>query len=78
MQGLLAEIEELVIANKMLMKEKDEQRAELEEGNRMNLAMKRNIEEVIQNDLNLYRFFIVAGGFVGISAEYLEHESAEN
>jgi hypothetical protein len=43
---LLAEIEELLMTNKLLSKEKEEQKAAIEEGNRENISMKRNIEEV--------------------------------
>ena len=46
MQGLLAEIEELLIVNKTLTKERDEQKAVLEEGSRTHSSMKRNIDEV--------------------------------
>ena len=45
-QGLLEEIEELLNTNKLLSKEKEEQKAAIEEGNRENIVMKRNIEEV--------------------------------
>ena len=45
-QGLLEEIEELLMTNKLLSKEKEEQKAAIAEGNRENIAMKRNIEEV--------------------------------
>ena len=40
------EIEELLMMNRRLSKEKEEQKAGLEEGNRANLKLKRNIEEV--------------------------------
>ena len=43
---MLEEIEDLLMTNKLLSKEKDEQKAAIEEGNRKNIAMKRNIEEV--------------------------------
>jgi hypothetical protein len=42
----LEEIEDLLMTNKMLSKEKEEQKADIEEGDRKNIAMKRNIEEV--------------------------------
>ena len=45
-QGLLEEIEELLMRNKVLSKEKEEQKAALEEGNRAQIMLKRNIEEV--------------------------------
>ena len=45
-QGLLEEIEDLLMTNKLLSKEKEEQKAATEEGNRTNIAMKRNIGEV--------------------------------
>ena len=45
-QGLLEEIEDLLMTNKLLSKEKEEQKAAIEEGDRKNIAMKRNIEEV--------------------------------
>ena len=45
-QGLLEEIEDLLMTNKLLSKEKEEKTAAIEEGNRKNIAMKRNIEEV--------------------------------
>ena len=43
---MLEEIEELLMTNKLLSKEKEEQKAAIEERNRKNIAMKRNIEEV--------------------------------
>ena len=45
-QGLLEEIEELLMTNKLLSKEKEDQKAAIGEENRKNFAMKRNIEEV--------------------------------
>ena len=45
-QGLLEEIEDLLMTNKLFSKEKEEQKTIIEEGNRKNLAMKRNIKEV--------------------------------
>ena len=45
-QGLSEEIEDLLMTNKLLSKEKEEQRAAIEEGDKKNIAMKRNIEEV--------------------------------
>jgi hypothetical protein len=42
----LEEIEDLLRTNKLLSKEKEEQKADIEEGNRKNIAMKGNIEEV--------------------------------
>ena len=43
---MIEEIEELLMKNKKISKQKDEQQAALEDGNRRNIAMKRNIEEV--------------------------------
>ena len=45
-QGLLEEIEELLMRNKVLSKEMEEQKVALEEGNRAQIMLKRNIEEV--------------------------------
>ena len=44
---MLEEIEELLMANKILSKEKDEHKSAVMERNRENLTLKRNIEEVI-------------------------------
>ena len=43
---MLEEIEELLMTNKLLTKEKEEQKAAIEEVNRENIAMKIIIEEV--------------------------------
>ena len=45
-QGLLEEIEDLLMTNKLLSKEKEEQMAAIEEGNRKIIAIKINNEEV--------------------------------
>ena len=44
-QGLLEEIEDLLMTNKLLSKEKEEQKEAIEVGNRKNIAMKINIEK---------------------------------
>ena len=43
---MIEEIEELLMKNKKVSKQKDEQQAALEDGTRRNIAMNRNIEEV--------------------------------
>ena len=50
-KGLIEEIEELLMKNKKLSKQKDEQQAALEDGTRRNIAMNRNIEEVLSERL---------------------------
>ena len=43
---MLEEIEELLVKNKNITKQREEQHAALEDGTRRNIAMKRNIAEV--------------------------------
>ena len=45
-KSLLEEIEELLVKNKNITKQREEQHAALEDGTRRNIAMKRNIAEV--------------------------------
>ena len=76
------------MTNKLLSKEKEEQRAELEEGNRMNIAMKRNIKEVTLFDgVELEQYFkpvtnktdfVSDGRSIGIQTKSMDYQSTEN